>query len=324
MRMGRSAPRLVVMVLGSAGLAASAACGGTGVTGVSDAGADAAADSTAGSGGGDDVASESGGSAGAESGVGGDTSGPGSGGRVEGSGGVVLLGSGGAGTGGLPAVGGAGIGGSPDVGDYSICGDPTVASGTRPLIIDFEGMTVEEYGVAFDLTDAVGLYGGTYTYVGDSVGESNSVYEFVAGPDSDTALSVTFPGSTEWGGGFGFWIDGCPDVSVYSGITFALRSNVASGEVPVYFQVADTRSVDGGGLCDALDPLTCVAASTTLEVTNEWATYKLAWSDFTGGMAGDTPVPVDGSNWIGLEFSIDGVYDTPEDLELAIDDLGFY
>ena len=43
-----------------------------------------------------------------------------------------------------------------------------------------------------------------------------------------------------------------------------------------------------------------------------------------GGMAGDTPVAVNEKNWIGLEFITTGIEDTPEDLELAIDDFGFY
>ena len=311
-------------LVGAAGLAAPGGCGGSGVGRLPDAGADAAVEPAAGDGGGD--AEGSGGSAGqgpdrSAAGVAGDPGQPATGGSAIGSGGSAVTGSGGAITAG--AAGTGGVGGSAGTVLTYDCENPAVADGTLPLIIDFESASLDEYGVSFELASAPGAYGGTYAYAEEAAAGA-IFYEFVPGPDSDTALSVTIPESTEWGGGFGFWISGCPDVSVFSGITFALRSNVASGEVPVSFQTVDTLPVAYDGFCDAPDTTGCVHASISITVTNEWATYQLAWNDFSDGMAGTTAVPVDGTNWYGLEFGIPGVYDTPEDLVLAIDDFGFY
>jgi len=233
-------------------------------------------------------------------------------------------GTGGSAQGGAGNEGGGTQTGSGGASSGDVCSAPAVAAGTQPLIADFEGieLTVDGYMLAFP--DASAVYIGTYAYADDSVGTGNHVWELVPGPDSDSALSTTIPGSTEWGGGFGFWIDGCPDVSVYQGVTFALRSNVSSGSMQVDFQTADTRAAPDG-LCTAANPdAGCVYANTTISVSTDWQTYELAWSDFTPGTSDGTSVPVDGTNWVGLEFHMDGVYNTPEDLEMAIDDFSLY
>jgi hypothetical protein len=233
------------------------------------------------------------------------------------------------GTGGTEPVGEAGgdavgnTGGSGGASESALpCQSPAIADGTKPLIVDFEGMELNaDWGVSFSFTSEAGVYGGMYKYADDSVPADNQVFAFVEGPNSDTALSLTLLGSTQWGGGLGIWMDGCPNVSVYDGVTFWARGNVPSGTVQMDLQTADTRSVDDGGLC-AADP--CTASSTELAMTNTWTEFQLPWSSFTGGSSGGTAVTETGVNLIGLEWHLEGTYGTAEDLEIAIDDVAFF
>jgi hypothetical protein len=84
---------------------------------------------------------------------------------------------------------------------------------------------------------------------------------------------------------------------------------------------ADTVTVAEEGGCEESS---ASPASTVLEISDTWTEYRLPWSDFVGGLCGIAEVALTGANLSNLQWSIDGNYDTPEDLEFAIDDLGFY
>ena len=270
-----------------------------------------------------------------------------SGGADDGSGGTSS-GTGGSGD----TTGDAGSnGGEPS----PTCDNPPIDDGSNPLITDFEDVAFVSDGFfGFAFTSEAGVYGGYYVYADASVTgipddvtneEMQHVYEsstlvhhlppegrtgggvtaeIVAGPSSDRAFSVTLVGSDEWGGGMGFWMSGCPDVSVYSGITFWARSNVPGGTVTMSLMTADTLTPadheSGQCAADSASP-----ASVELDVSSgDWTEFTLPWSDFIGGLCGIEEVDPSGANLTGFEWSIDGTYGTAEDLEFAIDDVGFY
>jgi len=255
-------------------------------------------------------------------GTAGSTGEAGSGGAAGGAGWTILPGGDGGSSGASGMSGTAGTAGGAAV---SVdCNAPTIVGGTNPMIVDFEGANVENNGVNFTVVGSPDIGGGTFWFSDGTGPDDYQALALVAGgaPGSSDALSVTLLGSTAWGGGFGFWFDGCLDASAHDGVSFWVRSNVPSGTSVMNLQTAYTRVTDiSGGLCDAA---TAMMASASLSVSPTWTEYRVAWSDFTGGLCGNTSITATGAGLLSLGWSIEGTDGTAEDLEFVIDDVAFY
>ena len=211
--------------------------------------------------------------------------------------------------------------GSDDYPDTEITCDAPATAAASAAITDFEGTELDADGyLAFAFTDSA-VYGGNYAYA--EIDPAPAIeFALVAGPDSATAFSASIVDSTQWGGGVGFWIDGCVDASAATGITFQIRGNIPGGEVEFWLDVADVRGPTDGGTCPA--DATCERPVVMVPVTDTWTAHSIAWADFTDGSADGTAVPATGTNLMGLEWSMPGTDGAAETLELTLDDLAFY
>ena len=200
------------------------------------------------------------------------------------------------------------------------CATVAKASGTSPIITDFEGMTAPGSGFMFE---SAGITGGTYVYsdlMAPAADASTSALSFDAGHDeASTKALVGKIHNATWGGGMGLWF-ACTDASVYGGITFWARGTSPAGKVRVNLTVDDAVKVSEGGKCPDAGP--CVRPYAEIEVTDEWQEFPLAWADFTPGDSGGTALPGGGAAVTGVDFGIPND-NMSRDLELAIDDVSF-
>ena len=200
------------------------------------------------------------------------------------------------------------------------CAMVAKASGTSPVIVDFEAMTAPGAGFTFE---SAGIMGGTYVYsdlLAPAADPSTSKLVLDAGHDeaSTKALIGQIHNAT-WGGGMGLWF-GCMDASVYTGVTFWVRGASPAGKVRLNLTVDKAVKVAEGGTCPDAGP--CVRPFAELEVTDEWQQVTLAWADFTAGDSGGTALPAEVDAINGLDFGIPND-NMSRELELAIDDVAF-
>lgn len=223
--------------------------------------------------------------------------------------------SGGTGSG---TAGTAGAAGS--VAKAPTCAMVTKASGTSPVIADFEAMTAPGSGFTFE---SAGIIGGTYVYTDLLAPEADpSTSKLVFDAGHETASTQALVGqihNATWGGGMGLWF-GCMDASVYTGVTFWARGASPAGKVKLNLTVDKAVKVAEGGSCP--DAGTCVRPFVEIEVTEEWQEITLAWADFMPGDAGGTALPAEVDAINGLDFGIPND-NTSRELELAIDDVAF-
>lgn len=235
--------------------------------------------------------------------------------------GTSALPSGGASSGGTGSgTAGTATGTAGSLAKAPACAMVAKASGTSPVITDFEGMAAPGSGFTFE---SAGIMGGTYVYsdlMAPATDASTSALSLDAGHDetSTKALVAKIHNAT-WGGGMGLWF-GCTDASVYSGITFWARGTSPAGKVRVNLTVDDAVKVVDGGKCPDAGP--CVRPFADIDVTDEWQEFPLAWGDFTPGDSGGTALPGGGAAVTGVDFGIPND-NMSRDLELAIDDVSF-
>jgi hypothetical protein len=223
-----------------------------------------------------------------------------------------------AGTGTGGSTGGTGGGGSAGTSTTPpACATVATASGTSPLITDFESMTSATGTYMFE---SPALTGGTYIYTDTMSADSTSMLSFSAGhAEASTQALVGQIHNATWGGGMGLWF-GCIDASVYTGITFWARGSSPAGAIKLNLSVNAVEVESKGGSCPDAGP--CVRPSAPVEVTDEWQEFTFAWADFTPGDAAGTPVPGGGDGLYGIDFSIPND-NMARDLELAVDDFSF-
>lgn len=226
--------------------------------------------------------------------------------------------------GGSEAAGTSGSGGSAGTASLlPACATVATASGTSPLITDFESMTAATGTYTFE---SAGLLGGTYIYsdnMAPAADPSTSALSFAEGHEaaSTQALDGKIHNAT-WGGGMGLWF-ACMDASAYSGITFWARGNSPAGSVKVNLSLNEVEVESKGGHCpDAGAETMCVRPYATFDVTDEWTQHTLAWGDFMPGSNGATPVPGSGQELYGIDFGIPND-NTSRELELVVDDFSF-
>lgn len=198
------------------------------------------------------------------------------------------------------------------------CAMVTKASGTSPVITDFEGMSTPTSGFMFE---SAGITGGTYIYTDmmDTTATSKLMFSAGHAEASTQALDGKIHNST-WGGGLGLWF-GCLDASVYTGVTFWARGVSPAGKVRVNLTIDEAVMVKDGGICPDAGP--CVRPFAEIDVTDEWQEVTLAWTDFMPGEAVGTVLPGDSVKAInGLDFGLTND-NTERDLELAVDDVSF-
>lgn len=225
--------------------------------------------------------------------------------------------SGGSGT----AMAGTSAGGSAgSAAKAPTCGMIAKASGTSPVITDFEAMAAPGSGYMFE---SAGITGGTYIYtdlMAPAEDPSTSMLAFDAGHDtSSTKALIGKIHNATWGGGMGLWF-GCMDASVYSGVTFWARGASPAGKVRVNLTIDEAVKVSEGGSCPEAGP--CVRPFAEIEVTDEWTEVTLAWADFTPGDSGGTALPGGGAAINGLDFGIPND-NMSRELELGLDDVSF-
>jgi hypothetical protein len=247
------------------------------------------------------------------------TAGMSSGGSTSTAGSSATAGSSSGGTGsGTAGTATAGAGGS--VAKPRTCATTAKASGTSPVIADFEAMSAPGSGFTFE---SAGIMGGTYVYsdlLAPAEDPSTSKLVFDAG--HETASTQALVGqihNATWGGGMGLWF-GCIDASVYTGVTFWARGVSPAGKVKLNLTVDKGVKVAEGGTCPDAGP--CVRPFLELDVTEEWQQFSFAWADFTPGDSGGTALPAEVDAINGLDFGIPND-NMARDLELAIDDVAF-
>jgi hypothetical protein len=223
--------------------------------------------------------------------------------------------SGGTGSGTAGTTGAAG-----SVAKAPTCAMVAKASGTSPVIADFEAMTAPGSGFTFE---SAGIMGGTYVY-SDLLApaEDPSTSKLVLDAGYETASTKALVGqihNATWGGGMGLWF-GCMDASVYTGVTFWARGASPAGKVKLNLTVDKAVKVSEGGTCPEAGP--CVRPVVELEVTEEWQQFTFAWADFTAGDSGGTALPAEVEAINGLDFGIPND-NMARELELAIDDVAF-
>lgn len=200
------------------------------------------------------------------------------------------------------------------------CAMVAKASGTSPVITDFEAMTTPGSGFTFE---SAGIMGGTYVYSdllapAEDASTSKLILDVGHDETSTKALVGQIHNAT-WGGGMGLWF-GCTDASVYTGITFWARGASPAGKVRVNLTVDDAVKVADGGKCPDAGP--CVRPFADIDVTDEWQEFPLTWADFMPGDSGGTALPGGGAAVTGVDFGIPND-NMSRDLELAIDDVSF-
>jgi hypothetical protein len=192
------------------------------------------------------------------------------------------------------------------------------ASGSSPLIVDFEDMTAATGTYMFD--DGA-MTGGTYIYTDPmSTPASTSMLSFAEGHDetSTQALVGTISNPT-WGGGMGLWFS-CQDASVYTGVTFWARGSSPAGPVQLNLTVNEAELESKGGGCPDAGP--CTRPYLTFELTEEWTQHTFAWADFMPGDAAGTPIPSGADTLYGLDFGLTND-NMARELVLAVDDFAF-
>jgi hypothetical protein len=218
--------------------------------------------------------------------------------------------------------GGGGSGGSAgSTTTMAPCATEAVASGTSPLITDFEEMKTATGTYTFE---SGATLGGSYIYTdleGDTEEDpSTSMLTFSEGHDAtSTQALVGKIHNATWGGGMGLWF-GCIDASVYTGITFWARGSSPAGPIKLNLSVNDAEVESKGGLCPEAGP--CVRPFVEVELTDEWQELTFEWADFMPGDAAGSPVPGSGDNLYGIDFGIPND-NMSRDLELAVDDFSF-
>jgi hypothetical protein len=220
------------------------------------------------------------------------------------------------------STGGGGSGGSGGMMTMpAACATVATASGTSPLITDFESLTTATGTYTFE---SGATLGGSYIYTDNesdpAEDPSTSVLELAAGHDeTSTQALVGKIHNATWGGGMGLWF-GCIDATVYTGVTFWARGASPAGPVKVNLSVNAAEVESKGGGCPEAGP--CVRPSVEIELTDEWEQHTFAWADFSPGDAAGTPVPGSGEELYGIDFSLPND-NTSRDLELAVDDFSF-
>jgi hypothetical protein len=242
----------------------------------------------------------------------------GSSGTATGGSSVVPMGGTSAGGTGSGTAGTATAGSGGGAAKPHTCAMTAKASGTSPVITDFEGMATPTSGYMFE---SAGITGGTYVYTDPLDTTSTSKLLFAAGHDaaSTQALDGQIHNAT-WGGGMGLWF-GCMDASVYTGITFWARGTSPAGKVKVNLTIDEAVKVVDGGVCPDAGP--CVRPFVDIDVTDEWQEFTFAWADFMPGDAAGTALPGDTVAAInGLDFGLPND-NMARDLELLVDDFSF-
>lgn len=197
------------------------------------------------------------------------------------------------------------------------CATIVKASGSSPLITDFETMTVATGTYMFD---GGAMTGGTYIYT-DPLSTPASTSALSLGEGHAAASTKALVGKISnptWGGGMGLWFS-CQDASAYKGVTFWARGSSPAGPVKLNLTVNEALKVAEGGPC-AEEP--CTRPYVTFEITDEWTQQTFAWADFTAGAAGTTPIPGNADTLYGLDFGLTND-NMARDLELAVDDFSF-
>lgn len=222
-------------------------------------------------------------------------------------------------TGGATGGGGSGSAGTPAM--MAPCATVAEASGTSPVITDFETMTAATGTYTFE---SAALLGGTYIYSDTLATEdpSTQALSFSAGHDeTSTQALVGKIHNATWGGGMGLWF-ACMDATVYKGITFWARGSSPAGGVKLLLTVNAVERAAKGGECPDGETIKCERPVVTFEPTDEWKQYTYTWADFMPGSNDGTAVPGSGADLYGLEFALPND-NMSRDLELAVDDFAF-
>jgi hypothetical protein len=200
-------------------------------------------------------------------------------------------------------------------------------------------------------------YIGVYAYSGGGPGgAANYTLTPVTGRTGglvdggqDWAINFALTNETQYGGALGVWMS-CVTASSFSGVSFWVRGQTpvgtcssAAGGGSCFSVTLSTQSTTlvgdaGTGDCTGTSS-TCVSPqATNLPISTTWSQVMIPWANFTGGMAGGTAYSVNGSGITGLTFNVSLVWSavdagadgavtyapTPADLDLQIDDIGFY
>jgi hypothetical protein len=199
------------------------------------------------------------------------------------------------------------------------CATVTKASGSSPVITDFETMTAASGTYKFD---GGVMLGGTYIY-SDPMSTPASTFMLSLGAGHDAASTKALIGKISnptWGGGMGLWFT-CQDASAYKGVTFWARGVSPAGPVKLNLTVNEALVASQGGACP--DTGACIRPYMTFDVTDEWTEYTFAWADFMPGEAEvGTPIPPAVDTLYGLDFGLTND-NMARDLELAVDDFAF-
>ena len=257
--------------------------------------------------------------------------------------------SGGSGGSSSTATGGSAGGGGPTGGSSgtsptgTACAKTKVVPLTKPIIANFD-----TYDGASDLTtwsfpfggdSSSGIFGGVFGY-GDRTGNLAEKFAMTTGHSAPYALEVADTMAKVYGGGLGFWISDCLNVTAYTGISFWVRGKAPTDSATLSVIMNETtpsKATTTGqkiGTCSGTGT-TCVNPKFDVPVTDTWTLIKAPWSAFTPGKAAGTDVTVDGRNiWqiqfdIGLKFvpgatASDPYVPVPAPYDLVVDDMAFY
>jgi hypothetical protein len=234
-------------------------------------------------------------------------------------------------------------------------GPPGCVSAVSPVLIDFDRYSptgpagAEGFDTYFGSGNAVG-YIGPYAYSGVMTNTSITPVTGRTGGtidgSTDWGLNLTVTQESVYGAGLGLWMS-CLNASSYKGISFWARGQTPIGTCSadagggscfnvVLSTASTTLSTDGGAARCMGTSTTCVEpTASNLQLTTTWTPFRLAWSQFVGGMANGSAYVPTGDGLIGLSFGLSLVYQgvdaggdagvvyqpVPADLDFQIDDI---
>jgi hypothetical protein len=237
-------------------------------------------------------------------------------------------GTGGMGPGGDTGVAGSsatGTGGGPDIGAVAC---PAIGAA---LLTDFTYDAATSDGVQANFGVAGESFaGGTLQYPDTLVSDVTNDNWHISGTVADYT-------------GFGFYFqDACDplDASGYQGLQFTISGTLPTGrtlsmwvktsanEIPASWILENTTTTDAkpnSGTCipaSAQYDGTCKENTATVPVTEAPQLVALNWEDFSGGSPQGSITP-DTITGFGFQFSWGGDTDTPYEVDVVLDDLGF-
>jgi hypothetical protein len=163
--------------------------------------------------------------------------------------------------------------------------------------------------------DGQGFADGNYFTFDDETGSTTpsppAATPSALSPPRDGSLTgfhLTGVGHTVFGGGFGVFFVPCADASAFSGLSFWAKGDVS---IVVDFDTYETRPVDLGGGCEAVD---CAPPGTALQLGTSWQSFTIDFANVTGGTA-----PLNPASILAISFTV-----FAPSWDIWVDDLVFY